>query len=607
MFVSVNDKKIRTMYITIIKHYDRSYFILYAVFLILFSSCTQKNLQVSDLIRLNQVGFYPSEEKIAVVVSEEAAYKKFSIRNLETNKIVLNGVLSAPRSSSFSPKKTAVLSFSEIETPGHYQIEIPSIGKSEPFAIKKHLLQDIALAGLKAFYYQRTAMPIEEQYAGKWNRPSAHPDDKVMVHPSAVSPQRPAGTILSSPKGWYDAGDYNKYIVNSGFTIGVLLSLFEDYPTYVMQMNTNIPESTNSTPDLLDEIYWNLEWMLTMQDPIDGGVYHKLTTPGFEGFIKPVDCEKQRYVVAKSVTAALGFAASMAQAARIFTVVEADYPGFSDKMLKASRNAFNWAMKNPDALYKQNEINELFEPAITTGAYGDRSADDEFFWAATELYITTGEDKYFNIAEKYAPKLFVLPVWSDVSGMGCLTLIRYGKSLDERGKVLANKMKALLMLYADNALRNVELSPYVASYGRDSKDFFWGCNSDAASNQGIIFLYAWNLTNDKKYLTNAIRNMDYIMGKNATGYCYITGYGYKSPMHPHHRLSASDGIEEPIPGFLIGGPNPGKQDGCEYSSDIPDECYTDDEPSYASNEIAINWQGLFTYFATALDASLTAN
>ncbi|MDR1403628.1 MAG: glycoside hydrolase family 9 protein [Tannerellaceae bacterium] len=580
---------------------------LFLLFFCLCTSCTQKELETNDSIRLNQVGFYPSEEKLAVVVAEEAAYKKFSVRNLKTNQTVFKGVASPPRSSSFSPKKTAVLSFSEIETPGRYQIEIPSIGKSEPFDIKGRLLQDMALAGLKAFYYQRTAIPIEEPYAGKWNRPAGHPDDNVMIHPSAASPGRPAGSFISSPKGWYDAGDYNKYVVNSGFTVGVLLSLFEDYPAYVMQMNTQIPESANTTPDLLDEIYWNLAWMLTMQDPADGGVYHKLTTPGFEGFITPADCRKQRYVIAKTATAALDFAASMAQASRIFTAVEADYPGLSDKMLEASRRAFDWAVKNPDALYKQEEMNKRFKPAITTGAYGDRSADDEFFWAATELYITTGENIYLNLAEKYAPKHFTLPVWSNVSGMGCLSMVRYGQSLNEKGKILADKMKARLLVYADSAAKNAELSPYAAAYGREAKDFFWGCNSDAASNQGMVFLVAWLLTNDTKYLTNAIRNMDYILGRNATGYCYITGYGYKSPMHPHHRLSASDGIEEPIPGFLTGGPNPGKQDRCEYPSDIPDECYIDVEPSYASNEIAINWQSLFTYFAIALDASLTAN
>ncbi len=579
--------------------------ISFALVLFIFNSCKEKELEISELIRFNQLGFYPAEEKIAIVASEDAAYKKFYIRNLQTDKIVYDGSVSVPRSSSFSPKKTTVLSFSDLNDPGEYRIEIPTIGKSHPFLIKENLLQDIGSAGLKAFYYQRTAIPIEEEYAGKWHRPAAHPDDKIMIHPSAASPKRPAGTLISSPKGWYDAGDYNKYIVNSGFTVGVLLALCEDFPEYALPLKLNIPESGNSSPDILNEIYWNLDWMLTMQDPADGGVYHKLTTPRFEGFIKPVECGQQRYVVAKSVTATLDFAASMAQASRIFSALEEDYPGFSGKMLAAARKAFEWATKNPKTFYRQEEMNQKYEPAVVTGSYGDESADDEFFWAASELYISTGEERYLRTAERYAPEKYTLPVWSEVSGLGCLSLIRYGSTLDAKGKALANKMKSQLIKYVYSASRNIELSPYVAPYGRNPKDFFWGCNSDAASNQGITFIHAWLLTNDRKYLTCALHNMDYILGRNATGYCYVTGYGTQSPEHPHHRLSASDGIEEPIPGFLIGGPNPGMQDNCDYPSDIPDECYVDAEPSYASNEIAINWQALFTYFSIALDGCLS--
>lgn len=568
------------------------------------SGCSSKELPVSEAIRLNQLGFYPSEEKVAVVVSEKAAYKKFAIRNIETGKVVHKGTLSAPRSSSFSPKQTAVLSFSEVTTPGRYQIEIPSVGKSYPFDIKENLLTDIVSAALKAFYFQRTAIPIEEEYAGKWHRISGHPDDKVMIHPSAASKNRPAGSFISSPKGWYDAGDYNKYSVNSGFTVGVLLSLIEDFPEYALQLNTHIPESSNEIPDILDEVYWNLSWMLTMQDPADGGVYHKLTTPSFESFIKPSECKQQRYVVAKSVTASLAFAASMAQASRIYNLFETDDPAISEKMLNAARKAFDWALKNQETFYRQNELNEHFEPAITTGEYGDRSAKDEFFWAAVELYFSSGDGIYLDLAEYYEPTGYVLPVWSRVSALGVHTLIRYGEALDGKGEALVKRMKAQLVAYAETSSRKTDTSPYHASYGNDAKDFFWGCNSDAACNQGMAYIYAWTLTNDKKYLTNALHTMDYILGRNATGYCYITGYGTKSPLFPHHRLSASDDVEEPIPGFLIGGPNPGKQDACEYPSDIPDECYVDDQASYASNEIAINWQGLFTYFSAALDAVL---
>lgn len=131
-----------------------------------------------------------------------------------------------------------------------------------------------------------------------------------MVHPSAASTKRPAGTIISSPKGWYDAGDYNKYIVNSGFTLGLILQSYQLHQDRFNALNLQIPESDNNIPDILDEMMYNLEWMLTMQDPTDGGVYHKLTTPNFEGFVMPEDCKQQRYVVQKTTTTALDFAAT---------------------------------------------------------------------------------------------------------------------------------------------------------------------------------------------------------------------------------------------------------------------------------------------------------
>ena len=73
-------------------------------------------------------------------------------------------------------------------------------------------------------------------------------------------------------------------------------------------------------------------------------------------------------------------------------------------------------------------------------------------------------------------------------------------------------------------------------------------------------------------------------------------------MHPHHRLSAADDIVEPLPGFLVGGPNPKQQDSAVYPSLLPDEAYADDVTSYASNEIAINWSAGLVAISSALDA-----
>ncbi|MFM8488030.1 MAG: glycoside hydrolase family 9 protein, partial [Bacteroidota bacterium] len=269
-------------------------------------------------------------------------------------------------------------------------------GVSRPFVIGDSIHSTVALAVLKGFYFQRMSVSLPERYAGPWHRSAGHPDHIVYVHPSAASAERPAGTVISSPGGWYDAGDYNKYMVNSGITTATLLSLFEDYPGQLTYCKTNIPESGNSLPDLLDEICWNLRWMLTMQDPYDGGVYHKCTTAEFEGFIRPELAADRRYVVQKSTAAALNFAAVTAQAARVFATSPGNWAGLADSCREASARAWAWAVAHPDVIYDQTRLNVAFDPDINTGSYGDGELNDEWLWAGTELYITTSDESYLR-------------------------------------------------------------------------------------------------------------------------------------------------------------------------------------------------------------------
>src|SRR5471030_407605 len=215
----------------------------------------------------------------------------------------------------------------------------------------------------------RASTPLNEKYAGKWARAEGHPDTSVLIHPSAASEKRPAGTRISSSRGWYDAGDYNKYIVNSGISTSTLLSLYEDFPSYMKTVKLNIPESGNHIPDVLNEVLWNLRWMLTMQDPNDGGVYHKLTNAKFDPMEMPDKDQTPRYVVQKSTAATLDFAAVMAQASRIFRNFPKELPGLADSCIKQADMAWDWAVKNPNVIYNQDAMNKKFEPKVTTGAY----------------------------------------------------------------------------------------------------------------------------------------------------------------------------------------------------------------------------------------------
>ncbi len=563
---------------------------------VMLTLATMATAQNPNPIKVNQVGYGLTDSKTAAI--EEAGWAKTYTLTNEKGKRVWKGTAVRTAESPWSKKKRAIVDFSEVTMPGTYTL---SNGKDrQTVIIAEHPLEELTKASIKAFYLQRSGEAITAEYAGQYARPMGHPDNKVMIHPSAASEARPAGTIISSPGGWYDAGDYNKYIVNSAYSIGIMLSAYEMNPKLFDAMKVGIPESNNSMPDLLDEIAVNLRWMLTMQDPADGGVYHKLTTPNFEGFVKPTDCHQQRYVVMKSTAATLDFAATMAKAYRIYSRFP-ECKAWAEEMLKKAKRAYEWATEHRDVMYRQEVMNRDFDPDVQTGTYGDMNVRDEFMWAEAELFMSTREELYAaGLAQNYMSLKFSNPSWGNVMGLAYFSAVA---ALREGDMPYANELEQIIReqitTVADGYLSTLPNSCFDAPCGNSPRDFGWGCNGEQVCGKGVILMYAYEMTRDSRYLNGAKKVADYLLGRNATGYCFVTGFGNFSPMHPHHRLSESDGIEAPLPGFLVGGPNPGQQDKAEvhnYPSNQPDESYYDTMQSYASNEIAINWNAALVAF-----------
>jgi len=548
-------------------------------------------------IRLNQVGFYPNAQKTAIVLTESG--DAFSIETAN-GRSVFKGKLTRSLKPGLNGKYDLIADFSKFNKPGKYVLNVPGIGNSYPFEIAKSVHRKVADASIKAYYFMRVSVPITEKYAGKWARAEGHPDDKVLVHGSATSVERPEGTIISSPRGWYDAGDYNKYIVNSGISTYTLLSLYEDFPDYMKTVKSNIPETGNGVPDILNESLWNIRWMMTMQDPNDGGVYHKLTTAAFDKMEMPDRDTAKRYVVQKSTAAALDFTAVMAQCARIFKQFPNQLPGLADSCLSAAKKSWDWAQKNPKVLYIQNEMNKKYSPPISTGDYGDRNVSDEFIWAACELFVTTRDANYIKAVDIIPGDRMQVPTWNQVRLLGYYSILRYGDQLKNEFTDLP-KLRQNFMTFADNMVQGTDSVAYKTVVQKSRRNFHWGSNSEAA-NQGVALILAYKLSHDKKYLGYALANLDYLLGRNGSGYCYVTGYGSKPTMHPHHRPSIADGIVDPVPGLLAAGPNPGMQDHVKVPSTVPDEAYIDNDQAYAANEIAINWNAPLAYLANAIEA-----
>lgn len=544
---------------------------------ILITSCISEKLQttLSEAIRINQLGFYPNSVKQFVLV--ETVGENFKVID-EKNEVVYAGKLNDNGTWEASGERVLLGDFSEFNKTGKYKIVVDNKLISYPFEIKKEIYADPLKAAIKSYYFQRAAMPIEEEFGGVYKRAAGHPDTNCAFHPSSGHSEG----SLNSPGGWYDAGDYGKYIVNAALSTGQMLQLVEQYPTIISDGTLSIPESGNGVSDLMDELKYELDWILTMQDT-DGGVFHKLTAKNFSGFIMPEDFDLERMIIGKGTAATLDFAAVLAQASRLYKSVD---PVWSKKASEASEKAWNWAVKNNNVAYAKNPED------VATGAYDDTEFFDDFYWAAAELFITTKNENYLNyLNENEQPYIHELTnSWKFFIRNNAFHSLLENKEILEAE--FAAKLKEGHLKLSDEILAQIEMNPYNIGLER----FEWGSNSDIL-NQAMILCNAHRLTNDEKYLIGVEQITDYIFGKNATGYSFLTGFGSKKAMFPHHRPSGADGIVDPVPGFIIGGPNKGRQDAgdVDYTSEHPAKSYMDVEPSFASNEVCINWNAPAVY------------
>lgn len=538
-------------------------------------------------IRYNQIGYFPNKSKYINIVSlNNFSPKSFQVLD-SNNNIILNGASETVAYWKDGGEYVSKVDVSSITSSGLYKFKTDELEIN--FKIGLDVYSSLSEASLKYYYYNRASTSISATYGGAFARNLGHPDNTVYVHSSAASSNRPEGTVISSPKGWYDAGDYNKYIVNSGIATYTLLAAYEHYENYYVSKKIDIPETGGNLPDILDEIKWNLDWMITMQDASDGGVYHKLTGLNFSGVVMPENYNLNRYVVQKSTSATLNFAAVLAVASRVFADFETELPGYSASLLNASRAAYNWAKQNP-TIYFSNPSD------VSTGEYGDSDVTDEFQWAAVELFITTGDNNYSNDIN-----LSIIgdgtPSWQYTDPLAFISILFHKASFATN---TVNAASNLLINTATKIKNHIESSTMNIAMGVTNWDYIWGSNGEAA-NKVLLLIRAYEFTNDSSYLDAAYTAMDYLFGRNGTGYCYVTAFGDKPTLNPHHRISEADQVTEPIPGMLAGGPNPAQQDRCSgYFSNSKAGSYVDSWCSYASNEVTINWNAPLAYAVNAL-------
>ncbi|MCM0678466.1 glycoside hydrolase family 9 protein [Micromonospora phytophila] len=562
-------------------------------------------------VRVNQVGYLPGGPKNATVVTEATEALPWQLRSA-TGAVVASGTSTPRGTDAASGQNVHSIDFSTYRTPAAGLTLVVDGETSHPFDVSGTLYDRLRADSLQFFYAQRSGIAIDGDLIGAaYARPAGHlgvapnqGDTSVPCQPGVC------GYSLDVRGGWYDAGDHGKYVVNGGIATYQLLNTFERTRTAATAAGgaalgdgtLRVPERGNGVPDVLDEARWELEFLLRMQvpagEPLAGMAHHKIHDRNWTGLpLAPHADPQPRELHPPSTAATLNLAAVAAQCARLFAPYDA---AFATRCATAAKTAYAAARANP-ARYAS--------PADSTGggAYDDSTVTDEFYWAAVELWLTTGASAYLadltasphHSGDVFDPRGFG---WQGVAALGRLDLATVPNGLP--AAELA-RIRSSVTAAADAHLAELGRQAYGLPMPGDEDSYFWGANSNIINN-AVVLATAFDLTGDAKYRDGATQAMDYVLGRNALNISYVTGWGEHAAENQHSRIfghQLDPALPKPPAGSLAGGANAALQDpfaqqllaGCK-----PMFCYVDDINSYATNEVAINWNSALAWIGSFL-------
>ena len=570
--------------------------------------------EARSAIRLNQLGFLPDGPKRALLPSEASTPLSWRLLD-EAGEARAEGRTTVIGNDTASGERLHLIDFSDFSQTGNrYRLAVGD-ARSRQFRIAPDLYARLPFDALAYFYHNRASTPIEARFAGdeRWARPAGHAPDRA----TCVSGRDQDGNewpgcsyTLDVSRGWYDAGDHGKYVVNGGIAAWTLMNAWErqqqlNRPHLFRDGAAAIPEAGNGVDDLLDEARWEMEFLLAMQVPdgtrvrvpvgvrrsgrnlsfseIDasGMAHHKIGDARWTALpMAPHLDPETRYIHPPSTGATLNLAATAAQCARIWRTIDA---AFSARCLAAAQRAYLAALRNPEV--------HAIDNFAGSGGYGDQDLSDEFYWATAELFGTTGRGEFAEALRRSPRHSGAVgePGWASTATLGTISLALAsngpgaGASADARARIVAA---------ADGFLGEREQVGYRIP---DAPPYTWGSNS-VLLNRAILLALAHDFTGEARYRAGVIDVMDYLLGRNPLDQSYVSGYGARPMLHPHHRFwanSADQSFPPPPPGALSGGPN-----NVAMADDVarpmrgrcaPQTCWQDDIRAFSLNEVAINW------------------
>lgn len=603
-------------------------------------------------IGVNQIGYFTDLKKQATLRmdTEDTTPKSFELLDASGTTVYTGTTTPKAGIDSDSGDYVQIMDFSEFTTAGKGYTLKCGDAVSYSFDIGTDVYAeaeagDLLTNSLNYFYLNRSGIAIESKYitsgdATKLARGAGHPKDVAWIQHTGgdnndgwVFQYAIDGSDVDRDKsqdvtgGWYDAGDYGKYVVNGGISVWTLQNIYEralanGTEAKYADGTMSIPENANGDPDLLDEARYEMEFFLKMivkDGDYKGMAYHKMHDFKWTGLaVSPVDADPDLYRIIKPPTTAatLNLSACGAQSYRLWKDLDSS---FATECLDAAKSAYVAAKAHPNmaAPLDQNKGG---------GPYGDTYFDDDFYWAACELWLATGDDTYYNDM-KSSKHFLEMPTsltggensgdvgsfnWGNTQGLGTASLATNYTQLSEADKkTVFSNITSAADYYIDLEDSQGYGLPFAQAEMKDigTTGYTWGSNSFVVNN-AIVMGLAYNITGDKDYASGASVAMDYIFGRNGADYSYVTNYGEHAVQWVHHRWW-SNLLDSSFPkapnGVLSGGPNSAMQDpyiqgmGYKVGEQAPQLCFLDHIEAWSVNECTINWNAPVVWTADFFD------
>ena len=605
-------------------------------------------------IKVNQAGYGKNGSKTARI-SYFSKFgnlngKTFQVVNAANGEVIHSGTLSNAVSDAVSGEMVHIINFNEVTAPGEYFIRIPEAGlnaaarsprdiaegldtntiESVIFKIEQNAYEDLLTDLIRYFYFQRQGLDLEAKYAGKFARENLHPNDSAIRKWSDRN--NPSAVTHDVSQGWYDAGDYGKYLSPAVSTVSDLLFAYELFPEVFNRLELNIPETDPGNPRYVDapgvlsEIKWELDMILKFEHSSKDGSFY--VAANYDGNTIYMEDTRTRETTHTSPTAnrdlrshqaTAGAAAVLAHAYLVYKDIPA-YAVFAEKCLETAVRAWGWVTN------AANSKNMSIDAANREYTFNNQELDREMFWAAGALYravkVSGGNPAVYDtyIQSNYTNSNVIRCFDASDSlsynhgGRSFLGYVHY--LYENNSAVSAIKNRFVSAVNHDTnptqrgfgTWRNTMFSRYPDNWGTNYPDwgYWWGSNQVTAQSSMTFLLGSMLLEGLENLPANVFGNIEntahHMLGINPMSFSYVSGHGENSVMNIYSGIFSKDKKLTPYqtpPGYFTEGTNIYDN---RHLSKFNGKCYLDSDGEYTTNENTIYGNAAMVFLVAAVMA-----